>query len=147
MNKVTVVLGLSFAVIGLAFFSSTTQSAAGGSFVLPSPDLTPVDACVRKSRGNKVAAADCFDPYLAICQNKYSSRMSECLPQESEFWRKTVDYELSRISRPIADQVTASIRGDIAEHCNFDVLQYQEGCRRMVYHQAAVYLRIARLWK
>jgi len=120
---------------------------ARDAFVMPRPDLSKVDACIRNKRGNKVAAADCFHPYVAICKTNYSSQMTECLPQEVDFWRTAVDYELARIGSATAKQVQASITGDITEHCVSEVAKFREACRRMVYHQAAVYLRIARLWK
>lgn len=147
MSKVKLAFGLCVLAGSLFFLLNPSTSQARDGFTLPSPDLAPVDACIRETRGNKVAAADCFDPYVAICQTSFSSRLSECLPQEVDFWRKTVDDELSRISSVTAKQVQASISGDIAEHCVSDVAKFREGCRRMVYHQAAVYLRIARLWR
>jgi len=64
-----------------------------------------------------------------------------------EFWRRAVDDELSRINSATAQQVKASITGDITEHCVSAEARFRDGCRRMVYHQAAVYLRIARIWK
>ena len=137
-------LGVLALTLSPLFFPASV--AARDGFVMATPDLTSVDACVRKSRGNKIAAADCFDPYIRICQDRYAPRLNECLPQEVEFWRKTVEAELSRVNSNTARRVKASIDGDIAEHCNFDVLKYREGCRRTVYHQAAVYLRISRLW-
>ncbi len=102
---------------------------------------------MRKSRGNKVKAADCFDAYDRICQARYSSRLHECLPQEVAFWRGAVDEELSRVGSLTAQKVSSSIQGDISEHCNYSNPEYRDGCKRMVYNQAAVYLRIARLWR
>jgi hypothetical protein len=147
VSKVKLASGQVVLAVLLSAFFAPQPTMARDAFHLPVPDLSQVDSCIRKTRGNKVAAADCFDPYLAICQTNYSSRMSECLPQEVDFWRKAVDEELSRISGATAKQVQASISGDITEHCISDVATYREACRRMVYHQAAVYLRIARLWK
>ena len=128
--------------------SSPHQKAeAESSFRLPEPDLASADACVRKARGNKTAAADCFDPYDRMCKTRYSRRLMECLPQEVAFWRAAVDQELARVGSATARQIENSIVGDIREHCNYSNPEFREGCKRMVYNQAAVYLRIARLWK
>jgi len=147
MTKVNVALGLFVLTLFPSIFLFPAASIAKDAFVLPTPDLASLDGCIRQTRGNKVAAADCFHPYVAICQTNYSSRLSECLPQEVEFWRRAVDDELSRINSATAQQVKASISGDITEHCVSDEARFRDGCRRMVYHQAAVYLRIARIWK
>lgn len=147
MSKVKLAFGLIVLAVLLSPVFAPQPSVAGDRFVMAAPDLSSIDGCIRDTRGNKVAAADCFHPYVAICQTNYSSRLNECLPQEVDFWRKAVDEELSRISSTTAKQVQASISGDIAEHCISEVARFREGCRRMVYHQAAVYLRISRLWK
>lgn len=140
--------GLSSVAAAILLFLNPLQNAsAESSFRLPEPDLATVDSCVREARGNKTAAADCFDPYDRICKARYSSRLLECLPQEVEFWRGAVDEELQRVGSMTARQITNSIEGDIREHCNYANPEFREGCKRMVYNQAAVYLRIDRLWR
>ena len=148
MSKVKKAFGLSSAAAAILLVLSPVQKAsAESSFRFPNPDLESVDSCVRKARGNKTAAADCFDPYDRMCKARYSSRLLECLPQEVAFWRGAVDQELQRVGSTTARLISNSIEGDIREHCNYSNPEYREGCKRMVYNQAAVYLRIDRLWK